>query len=165
MELLIFEILIPWAWLRWLLLILGVYAVFWLLGFYASLATLPHRLEANALRLRYGLFAQALIPYGEIRSVKLANRRSPKSGDGPRLAPAENAVYLAVGGKTNVALTLRAPRTVSGFSREIGPAATFCLRADEPKVLARELEGWPRGTPAPETLLRIAPGARHAREG
>lgn len=156
LEVLIFEILIPWAWLRWGFLIVGVYALFWLLGFYASLATLPHRLQTDALLLRYGLFAQALVPYREISCAKLADRRSPRSGDGLQPAPAENAVYLAMGGKTNVTLTLRSPRTVSGFLREAGPAATFHLWTDEPERLIRELEQRPHEAPTSENPPLVA---------
>jgi hypothetical protein len=71
-EVLFWELLIPWAWLRWLLLILGVYAMFWILAFYASLATLPYRLEDDGLRLRYGAFAEGFVSYAEIAGVECA---------------------------------------------------------------------------------------------
>lgn len=111
------------------------------------------------------LFARALVPYEEISSVKLANHSSPKSGDGLQFAREKNAVYLAMSGKTNVTLTLHAPRTVSGFLREVGPAAAFHLWADEPKGLVLELERRLRETPAPEAPPLVAPGGRRAGEG
>ncbi|MDP9476243.1 MAG: hypothetical protein M3R38_11285 [Actinomycetota bacterium] len=44
--------LVPWAWMRWALLVLSAYSVFWLLGLYASRITLPHHLEVDGLLLR-----------------------------------------------------------------------------------------------------------------
>lgn len=40
-EVVFWELLIPWAWLRWMLLALSVYSVLWLLGLYASRISLP----------------------------------------------------------------------------------------------------------------------------
>ena len=51
-ELLLLELLIPWTWLRWVLLVAGVYMLFWSFGFYASIVTLAHKLESAGLRLR-----------------------------------------------------------------------------------------------------------------
>jgi hypothetical protein len=52
----------PWVWVKWALLALRLYAIFWLLGFYASLVTLPHGLEESGLRLRYGTLARGFVP-------------------------------------------------------------------------------------------------------
>ena len=73
MELLVVHLLAlafsPWGWLKWALLALGVYAILWLLGLYASLVALPHRLEGEGLRLRHGVLAEGFVPYGEIETV------------------------------------------------------------------------------------------------
>ncbi len=53
----------PWEWLRWAILVLEIYAILWLLGLYASLVTMPHRLEEKGLCLRYGVFAGGFVPY------------------------------------------------------------------------------------------------------
>jgi hypothetical protein len=50
-ELLLYEILIPWPVVRWLLLVVSVYAVFWMLGLFASLRVLPYRLDAGGLKV------------------------------------------------------------------------------------------------------------------
>lgn len=111
----IFEILISWSWMRWALLFLSVYAVFWILGFHVSLVALPHRLESSGVRLRYGLFTEVFVPYAEISGVERAARKAPKPGDGMRAAPDEGAVYLAINGKTDLTVRLREPRPVRGF--------------------------------------------------
>jgi hypothetical protein len=129
----------PWGWLKWALLALGVYATLWLLGLYASFVALPHRLEERGLRLRHGLFAEWFVPYEEIETALRKERKAPNSGDGLSHVPGEDALYLATGGKTDVALRLRAPRSMRGFLRETEPASHIYFAVDEPARFAREL--------------------------
>ena len=131
----------PWGWVKWALLALGLYAIFWLLGFYASLVTLPHSLREDGLRLRYGAFAHGFIPYRNIASVERASRRAPRSGDGLQTSPRGDEIYISISGKTDLTLRLHTPQTVQGLFRTAGPAATIHLAADEPKRLATELRG------------------------
>ena len=63
--LLVLELRAPRVWLRISLLALGHYALLWIFGLYASLVTLPHRLEENGLRLRYGALAEGFVPLSE----------------------------------------------------------------------------------------------------
>ena len=138
-ELLIWEILVPWAWLRIALLIVGIYALIWVLGFYASLAVLPHRLEVDGLRLHYGAFAQGFIPYSEIERIERKARKAPKPGDGLQTHPEENALYLATGGKTDLTLHLRTPQVIDGLLRTSEPATTIHLSADQPEKVTSKL--------------------------
>jgi hypothetical protein len=133
------QALSPWGWLKWALLALGVYAIFWLLGLYASLVALPHRLERTGLRLRQGVFAEGFVPYGEIEDVERTSRMAPTFGDGLSHVTEEDALYLTTGGKTDVALRMRAPRSVRGFLKETEPASRIHLAADEPDRFVREL--------------------------
>ena len=71
------QALSPWSWLKWALLALGVYAVLWLLGLYASLVALPQRLEGEGLRLRHGVLAEGFVPYEEIETVVREESRPP----------------------------------------------------------------------------------------
>ena len=64
-ELLVLELRAPRVWLRISLLALGHYALLWIFGFYASLVTLPHRLEEKGLRLRYDALAEGFVPLSE----------------------------------------------------------------------------------------------------
>ena len=144
----------PWGWLKWALLVLGIYATLWLIGLYASLVALPHRLEEKGLRLRYGIFAEGFVPYEEIEEVARKDRRTPAFGDGLSHVPEEDALFVAVGGKTSVTLRLRTPRSVMGFLKESKPALLFHLAADEPERLVRELRrrvgaGTPRNPRTP----------------
>lgn len=63
-ELLLFELLVPWSWLRWVLLIAAIYALLWVCGLHASFVLLRHRLEdgggAASLRCAGGRFCPVL---------------------------------------------------------------------------------------------------------
>ena len=146
-EVAFWELIVPWAWLRWVLLVVSVYSVFWLLGLYASRITLPHRLEEDGLRLRQGLFAEAFVPYAEVESVEKKRSRSPKDGDGLQSTPDGDAAYLAINGKVDLALTLRSPLTVRGFLGDTGPVGTIHAAANEPERMLRELRRRLEGAP------------------
>lgn len=143
MELVIVHVLAlafsPWGWLKWALLVLGIYATLWLLGLYASLVTLPHRLEEKGLRLHYGVFAEGFVPYEEINDAVRTSRKAPMSGDGLSHAPEEDALYLATDGKTDLTLRLKAPHSMTGFLKESTPACLFHLAADDPERFMRQL--------------------------
>lgn len=133
------QALSPWGWLKWALLALGVYAILWLFGLHASLVALPHRLEERGLRLRQGVFAEVFIPYAEIEDAVGTQRKAPNSGDGLSYVAGEDALYLATGGKTDVGLRLRVPRSMRGFLKETEPASLIHLAVDEPDRFVREL--------------------------
>ena len=133
------QALSPWGWVKWALLVLGVYAILWLLGLYASLVALPHRLEEEGLRLRHGVFAEGFVSYEEIEEAERVGRRAPAFGDGLSHVPEEDALYVAVGGKTDVTLRLRAPLSVGGFLKESAPTRIVHLAADDPERLVRQL--------------------------
>jgi hypothetical protein len=144
----------PWWWLKWALLVLGAYATLWLLGLYASLVTLPHRLEGEGLRLRYGLLAEGFIPYQEIEGVSRSALEAPTSGDGLSLVSGEETLYLATGGKTDVSLRLSTPWSMSGFSKDTEPACIVCLAVDEPDRFVRELRPRIEASVRDRTLVR-----------
>ena len=125
--------------MKWAVFVLEIYAILWLLGLYASLVTLPHRLEEKGLRPRYGAFAGGFIPYEVIQDMARVVRKAPNSGDGLEYAPEEDALYLATGGKTDITLRLQTPRTINGFLKESASARILHLAADDPARLAREL--------------------------
>jgi hypothetical protein len=150
-EVVFWELLVPWSWLRWVLLFLSVYSVLWLLGLYASRVKLPHRLEEDGVRLRQGLFAEVFVPYAEVEDLEKKRRKAPKDGDGLRSSPEGDAAFLAINGRVDLALALVSPLTVRGFLRDTGPVGTIYFAANEPekmlRVLRRRLEGAPAAGP------------------
>ena len=137
-EILLWEILIPWNWLR-LVLLLSLYALLWVFAFYGSLSSLPHRLTSDLALLHFGALAEGRIPYASIDSIEVDQRKAPNGREGLRLSPDRSTAYLAVGGRTDVTIHLREPVTISGLLGPISPVTMVCVAADEPERLAREL--------------------------
>jgi len=108
-ELAIVEFLVPWTWLRWTFLILGVYGLIWVLGFAASAYTRPHLLDAERLRLRMTIFADIAVPLGTLSQVGgggiASHQRGVEAGDG-KLA-------VSVLGLSNMSLTFAEPVEVN----------------------------------------------------
>lgn len=156
-EVVFWELLVPWAWLRWALLALSVYSILWLLGLYASRVTLPHRMEEEGLRLRQGLFAEAFVPYAEVEGIEKKRRKSPKGGDGLQSSPDGKAAYMAVNGNVDLALALRNPLSVRGFLRDTGPVGTIHVAADEPDRMLRELRRRLEGVSARGSTVSSSP--------
>lgn len=129
-------LLTPWEWITWALLILEIYAFSWLLGLYASLITHPYSLEETGLRLHHGVFAEGSIPYSQIMDVAREESKAPSYSDGLQHSFADDALYLATSGKTDVVLALNEPTSLRGFIRDSKPASYVYLAADDPRGLA-----------------------------
>ncbi|MFI6763101.1 hypothetical protein ACIBF5_28625 [Micromonospora sp. NPDC050417] len=69
-EILLVELLVPWAWLRIVLLILAIFGVEWLFGFYSAVHTRPHYVDAHRLVLRMGHLAAVSVDVGSVRAVR-----------------------------------------------------------------------------------------------
>ncbi len=138
-EVFLMELLLPWAWLKWLLIILAIYGLFWVVGLYASMVVLPYRLDDSVVRLSYGILARAEIPYTDIMQV--TSNRTPKGvwRDGLKVVKEEGTAYLAVSGSTNVVLTLRRPAVLQAWLGPTSPVCTIYLATDEPQRLIQEV--------------------------
>ena len=138
-EVFLIELLLPWTWLKWVLVIAAVYAFFWVVGLYASMAKLPHRLGESGIRLSYGIMGRADVPYANISGVARERNTEGLRGDGMKIRKTESAAYMAVGGGTDVVLRLRNPQALQGWFSATVPVETIHLAADEPERLVREL--------------------------
>ncbi len=133
-EVLAYELLVPWAGVRWALLAVTVYSMIWLLGFYASLHTLPYRLAADGLQLHYGILAEGSVPYSALADVMLERHKAPSGREGLQTAP-DGACYLAVGGRTDLTLRLNKPITIAGLFKPLPATTVLHLAADDPAAL------------------------------
>lgn len=144
-EVLVLELLLqaflPLLWLRFLVLFLEIYGLFWFLGFYASRVALPHRMEENGVRLRHGTFAEGFILYSAIKSAERKRRKSSESGDGLDIDDEEAS--FAIAGHTDVTLTLTNtnPQRLHGFLRPTSPVHTVHLAVDTPEQFIKDLKG------------------------
>jgi hypothetical protein len=69
-EIVLVDLIVPWTWLRVVMLVLGVYSVVWLFGFYAGLRTRPHYVDDDRLVLRVGHLASVSVDVDSIRAVR-----------------------------------------------------------------------------------------------
>jgi hypothetical protein len=137
-ELLLFELLIPWAWLRVLLAVLAVYGLLWIAGYASSLRTLPHRVDAGALRLHYGLLGRVTIPYEAIESVELAPiKMLGNRSEGVYVLTDKQVGYFAVGSKADVLLRLRAPVRIERLTSDSPPVRQIYVAVDDPAGFVR----------------------------
>ncbi len=150
-ETLAYEFLIPWPWLRWVLFLATIYMTLWVVGLYASLQVLPYRLEADGIRLHYGLLADGFVPYAQIADVVVERAKAPGGQEGLRVVPQRGAAYLAAGGRTDLTLRLHEPVVLQGLIKAAAPARVLYLAADDPARLGavlRDRTGLPP-TPPP----------------
>jgi len=134
-EILIAELLIPWPFVRWIVLALSIYSFLWLMGLYASLRVRPYRLEGRGLRIHYGVLARGFIPYDQISAVELSIRKTPQRSEGLLVVPSEGAAYSAFlpsGGKTDVTVRLREPVALQRLVTTTTPVSEVHLAVDEP---------------------------------
>jgi hypothetical protein len=138
-EVLAFELLIPWGWLRWVLVVLAAYAVVWMAGLAASLAVLPHSLGRGAAVFRYGLLVEARVPYAAIESVELERAAIPGAAEGLRIEAGEDTAYIGAASNTQLVLRLSERLAVRGFLGPATPVGTLRVTADDPEGLWRAL--------------------------
>lgn len=138
-ETLLFELVIPWHWLKVLFLMLDVYSIVWLLGFAAALTVLPHRLAPTGLHVSYGVGAQGFIPYTAIVEVR-RERLTTSRRDGCHVDQQHHTASISVGGVTTVTLRLREPVTLQRIFGPTPPITTLHLTADSPDGFVAAVE-------------------------
>ncbi len=136
-EILAYEMLLPWATVRLLLLLATIYMALWVIGLYASLKVMPYRLEDEGIRLHYGILADGYIPYRDIAKIWVKQEQTRDSREG--LAVSGDSAYLTAGGRTDITLRLHNPRTLDGLLAPTTPVIYIHLVADQPDALARAL--------------------------
>lgn len=151
-EVFLFELLIPWAWLRVLLAVLAVYGLVWIAGYASSLQTLPHRVGAEELRLHYGLLGRVTIPYGAIEAVGLAPiKMLGNRSEGVYVLKDKEVGYFAVGGKADVVLYLRTPVPIERAVSASPPVRTLYVAVDDPAGFVGAVRERLAGGPAEQT--------------
>ncbi|MEV0675125.1 hypothetical protein AB0I60_01240 [Actinosynnema sp. NPDC050436] len=72
-ELVLVDLLVPWPWLRVVLLVLAVYSTVWMLAFYAGVHTRPHYVDDDRLVVRLGHLVSVSVDVGSVRAVRREN--------------------------------------------------------------------------------------------
>lgn len=125
------HLLVPWPWLRVVLLVASLYGAVWIIGFYQGLRRRPHYVTDDDLMLRCGPSGIVTVPLAEIASGQ--RKAAHWSSSGVQF-PDEHDVAVSYSGETNVRLELRsgARVTADGVTR---PAGAVHFMVDGPVAL------------------------------
>lgn len=110
LELVVVELLVPWAPVRVVLLVVSAYFVLWLLGLIASMTVRPHWIDADRLALNCMTFGSLTVPLGgrvAARSIRVGGRRRNVEVD-------DDELTVSVMGSANVELEFDQPVAVGG---------------------------------------------------
>lgn len=146
------HLLIPWEGIRFAVLILGIWGLTWMLGYYAGLRMYPHSIDDREMVIRNGPLVAVRLPWSDIETVR-GNVRNYEEGrgrqvvaahDGSRLegpglgvrVPADGARALALvlSNQTNVDVTLREPRVLAGPYGDPVEVVEVRMSADDPRA-------------------------------
>jgi hypothetical protein len=147
------HLLLPWETVRRAALVVGVYALVWMVGMLASLRVHPHVVDDAGLRIRNGHSLDLLVPWEQLTEARYRMR----SLEGMRpMQVDENgpvrALSIGVGSQTNVEVTLREPVVLPVRQTAGRPVTELRLYADDARRLdARLREGLGRPRPADAT--------------
>lgn len=136
-EVLLFELLIPVFWIRVVLLVAAVYAIFFVLALYASMIVMPHQVTAGGLLLRYGAMAEVWVPFQRILAARAERREGPRGSFGlPRegLLVHGDEALLVMGGKTDVTVEFDRPLLLARL-RDDHPVKRVHVAVDAPDAL------------------------------
>lgn len=103
-EIAVVHFLVPWAWLKILLLVLGVYAAVFVIGIFADRKVHPHELSSEGLKLNWGqteVLTTGLANVEDVRKQSV-HKYTYTTVDGSTLV-------LTALSSTNVAVFFRAP--------------------------------------------------------
>ncbi|MEV0155272.1 hypothetical protein AB0H57_16230 [Micromonospora sp. NPDC050686] len=123
---------VPWTWVRYAALALGVWGVLWMIGLFASLRLHPHLLGEEGLRIRNGTSVDVTLPWSAVATVAARYRSLPSS----RAVQVEDDILnISAGSQTSVDVVLCAPLQVPLPTGPSRPVREIRLYADDPKAL------------------------------
>lgn len=125
------EILVPWPWARFVLLLLGCYGLVIMSSFVAVNRTRPHVLTADHLRLRSGLLADIKVELTEISAVATGFFSAPY-----RPTIDRQVLTIGVGGQARIEIVLHQARDFT-IGAVVAPADRIRIAADAPATAHR----------------------------
>jgi len=130
----LFSGLPPWA--RWTLHGSTVYAVLWLVGFYASIKARPHQVRDGEVRLHQGLMKSVAFPTASVQSVALL---PDFDDDWARHAHLRGVSKLVAKGAPLLELALATPVRVEGMLGPGRPTKRLLVSVDDPAAFRAAL--------------------------
>ncbi|MGW0521544.1 hypothetical protein [Crossiella sp. NPDC003009] len=131
------ELLVPWLWLRLVLLAIGAYGLLWVLGLLAATRVYPHAVGPAELRLRFACFTEVVVPL-----IKLGAVRKEFCGRHERMIEVDGGTLsFASLGTTGVLVELTEPHEVDLGKRGRHRIERIRLHADDPAAAVAVLSG------------------------
>lgn len=138
LEIPILPLVLPWAAVRYSLLVLGVWSLLSMLGLLASIRTYPHVIDTTGLRLRSGFQFDASIPCEKISTIRL--RRS-SSGRKLQIERNESNSSVALHGTNNLEVTFQEPVLIHFLDGRQASVDAIRFYADSPAALLSAAQG------------------------
>ncbi|HZM78381.1 MAG TPA: hypothetical protein VFC19_21865 [Candidatus Limnocylindrales bacterium] len=126
------HIMIPWATVRFIVDLLGVYSLAWMVGILAIMKVHPHLATPAGLRVRYGASVDFTVPWEAIARVG-SRIRSHQGMQTVRFE--DSTLAVGVGSQTNIDIVLREPMALPVPKTGGQPVAELRVYADDPKAL------------------------------
>jgi hypothetical protein len=130
---------VPWQPARWIVLVLSVWGLLWMIGFFASIKIHPHVVGDRGIRVRLGAGIDFTVPWEHVESVRKAYRTLP-SGKSVQVEQVgeRRVLHIVVGSQTSVDVRLRRPATFVLPKGETDPVDELRLYADDPDAFVRK---------------------------
>lgn len=132
-EIPLFHVITPWESVRKLLVVVSVWGLAWMLGYYASHRVYPHVVGPDGLRIRHTVLLDAPVAWSDLDAVR-AHRREDLSrkihveDEGGR-----RVLVVSVGNRTNIRIELTHPVAVRRLSGTVEFDA-IDLYVDDPQA-------------------------------
>jgi hypothetical protein len=128
-ELPVVHLLIPWHTVRLVVLVISVWGLLWMVGYFASVKVFPHLLDDAGLRVRFGTTVDVAIPWELVESVRT---RRGRVDSGKQLVLEDGILSVPVMKQTRIEVVLREPTALAGFDA----VTEVRLYADRPADVA-----------------------------
>ncbi|WP_018025076.1 hypothetical protein [Corynebacterium ulceribovis] len=125
-EMIAVHLLLAEHWSKWVVLVVSLYGLVMLVGFYRALGRHPHLVSEEVITLRGGYRTTISIPRSALASVAEC---SP--GEGGALKVADGAARMPVLSDVNVRLTTRRPVTLSDLFQGEHQVSTIDVHVDD----------------------------------
>lgn len=144
-------LILPWAWLIWVLGGIAFYGLFFTVSLYASMVALPHQITDSTLLVRYGALASVRISLVDIETAAISREWLGQSGDGLKMDLAENTACFSIGSATSMLLTLKRPVSPRRWGKDMPPVSRVFLHADDPEQMIKAVQARLAANTQPKT--------------
>ena len=134
LEIILFEIFLPILWLKWLLLVASIYGLLWIIGFYASLIVLPHKVSKHGVHIYFGLSLDTFIPFKNLASIEYNKHQWDTASTGIIYTKKNNQIALTIDGRTDITIALQSPITVQTILKKYSHVSKIHVAVDNPHL-------------------------------